>query len=218
MLMWLVTHIGAFAGPALLFLLLSLPMGVLAWWVLLHLERRYQQRGFSNVQLVVDSWWAIIVADHFVSLWRYGAVEAITVSGAAYAIYWITVRAGLRAGRLGVRAGGPTMLLLRVFGFQDRTEQLFDRVAERWRFEGPWPMIAGADLALRSVDFDGGARMCARRDRVALRLGHHDLQTRCTNWNNAADPDGRFRVSEFFCFDNTWRPTLRALVVARAWC
>jgi len=29
---------------------------------------------------------------------------------------------------------GPTMLL-RVFGFQKRSERLFDRVADRWRFE-----------------------------------------------------------------------------------
>ena len=26
------------------------------------------------------------------------------------------------------------------------------------------------------------------------------------------DPDGRFRIGEFFCFDNTWRPALRSLV------
>ena len=72
-------------------------------------------------------------------------------SDAAFAICWITVRVGLRAAGLGTRAGGPTMLLLRVFGFQKRTERLFDRVAERWRFEGPVAMIAGAELALRSV-------------------------------------------------------------------
>ena len=45
-------------------------------------------------------------------------------------------------------------MLLRGFGFQKRTERLFDRAAERWRFEGPVAMIAGPDLALRSVDLD----------------------------------------------------------------
>jgi hypothetical protein len=133
-----VTNIGTFTGPALLFLLLSVPVGLLAWWLLLHLERRYQKYGFSNVQLVVDAWWAIVVASHLVSQWSYGAATALFVSGAAFAIYWITVRVGLRAAGLGARAGGPTMLLLRVFGFQKRTERLFDRVAERWRFEGRW--------------------------------------------------------------------------------
>lgn len=214
-LIWLVTNIGAFAGPALLFLLLSLPVGLLAWWLLLRLERRYQQHAFSNMQLVVDSWWAIIVADNFVSIWRYGAATAIFVSAAAFAIYWITVRAGLRAGGLAARAAGPTMLLLRVFGFQDRTERLFDRVAERWRFEGPVAMIAGADLALRSVDVDEALAFVRGEIESRYVSGATDLASRLQELDAGADPDGRFRVGEFFCFDNTWRPALRSLV-ARA--
>ena len=215
MLMWLVTNIGAFAGPALLFLLLSLPIGLLAWWLLLHLERRYQQHAFSNMQLIVDSWWAIIVADHFVSLWNYGAATAIVVGAAAFAIYWITVRVGLRTSGLGARAGGPTMLLLRVFGFQDRTEKLFDRVAESWRFEGPVAMIAGADLALRSVDVDEALAFVRGDIESRYVSGATDLARRLQALDAGADPDGRFRVGEFFCFDNTWRPALRSLV-ARA--
>ncbi|MEO8185786.1 MAG: hypothetical protein ABI580_00280 [Burkholderiaceae bacterium] len=211
-LIWLVTNIGAFAGPALLFLLLSLPVGLLAWWLLLRLERRYQQHAFSNMQLVVDSWWALIVADNFVSLWRYGAATAIFVSATAFAIYWITVRVGLRASGLGARAGGPTMLLLRVFGFQDRTERLFDRVAERWRFEGPVAMIAGADLALRSVDVDEALAFVRGEIESRYVSGAANLASRLQALDAGVDPDGRFRVGEFFCFDNTWRPALRSLV------
>jgi hypothetical protein len=133
-LVWLVTNIGAFTGPALLFVLLSVPVGLLAWWLLLHLERRYQGYGFSNVQLVVDAWWAIIVASHFVSQWSDGAAMALFVSGAAFAIYWITVRVGLRAAGLGARSGGPMMLLLRVFGFQKRTAFRSGNGCCRFRF------------------------------------------------------------------------------------
>jgi hypothetical protein len=212
MLMWLVMNIGVFTGPALLFLLISLPVGLLAWWLLLHLERRYQEYGFSNVQLVVDAWWAIIVASHFVSLWTDGAATALFVSGAAFAIYWITVRVGLRAVGLSARAGGPTMLLLRVFGFQDRTERLFDRVAERWRFEGPVAMIAGADLALRSVDVDEALAFVRGEIESRYVSGATDLASRLQALDAGVDPDGRFRVGEFFCFDNTWRPALRSLV------
>ena len=111
MLMWLVMNSGIYrtgaAVPGV-----SLPVGLLAWWLLLHLERRYEKHGFSNVQLVVDAWWAIVVASHLVSQWSDGAATALWVSGAAFAIYWITVRAGLRAPGLGTRAGGPTMLFL----------------------------------------------------------------------------------------------------------
>ena len=215
MLMWLVMNVGLYTGPALLFLLLSLPVGLLAWWLLLHLERRYEKHGFSNVQLVVDAWWAIIVASHLVSHWTDGAAMALGVSGAAFAVYWITVRVGLRAAGLGARAAGPTMLLLRVFGFQDRTERLFDRVAERWRFEGPVAMIAGADLALRSVDVDEALAFVRGEIESRYVSGPADLSVRLQALDAAADPDGRFRVGEFFCFDNTWRPALRSLV-ARA--
>lgn len=215
MLMWLVMNVGLYTGPALLFLLLSLPVGLLAWWLLLHLERRYEKHGFSNVQLVVDAWWAIIVASHLVTQWSDGAATALSVSGAAFAIYWITVRVGLRASGLGARAGGPTMLLLRVFGFQDRTERLFDRVAERWRFEGPVAMIAGADLALRSVDVDEALAFVRGEIESRYVSGTGDLTRRLQELDAGVDPDGRFRVGEFFCFDNTWRPALRSLV-ARA--
>ena len=212
MLVWLVTNIGTYTGPALLFLLLSVPVGLLAWWLLLHLERRYQNYGFSNMQLVVDAWWAIVVASHLVSQWSDGAATALFVSGAAFAIYWITVRVGLRAAGLGARGGGPTMLLLRVFGFQKRTERLFDRVAERWRFEGPVAMIAGADLALRSVDVDEVLAFVRGEIESRYVSGATDLARRLQALDAGVDPDGRFRVGEFFCFDNTWRPALRSLV------
>lgn len=211
-LLWLVTNIGAFAGPAVLFLLLSLPVGVVGWWLLRLLERSYKQHSFSNTQLVVDAWWAVVVTTHFVSLWKYGAVAAIAVSAAAFAGYWVTVRVCLRASGLGARGGGPTMLLLRVFGFGARTERLFDRVAERWRFEGPVAMIAGADLALRSADIDEALAFVRGGIESNYVSGASDLARRLRALDARADPDGRFRVGEFFCFDNTWRPALRSLV------
>ena len=104
------------------------------------------------------------------------------------------------------------MLLLRVFGFQKRTEKLFDRVAERWRFEGPVAMIAGADLALRSVDVDEVLAFVRGEIESRYVSGATDLASRLQALDAGVDPDGRFRIGEFFCFDNTWRPALRALV------
>ena len=42
-------------------------------------------------------------------------------------------------------------------------------------------------------------------DAAKLEEGLRELES-------ASDPDGRYRVSEFFCYENTWRATLRALV------
>jgi hypothetical protein len=43
----------------------------------------------------------------------------------------------------------------------------------------------------------------AATDEIGSRLGRLDLRP---------DPDGRFRVNEVYCRDNTWRPTLEALL------
>ena len=221
-LTWLGTEPSFYVDWALLlllyslpFLLLSLPVGVVAWRLLLLVERRYRARGFSNMQLVVDAWWATIVLTYVPSLAGASQSTGIVTCVLAYAIYWVTVRAGLRMSRLYVRGSGPTMLLLRVFGFQKRTERLFDRVAERWRFEGPVAMIAGADLALRSVDVDEALAFVRGDIESNYVAGSADLDRRLQELDAGADPDGRFRAGEFFCFDNTWRPTLRSLV-ARA--
>ena len=108
----------------------------------------------------------------------------------------------------------PPTLLLRVFGYQSRTESLFDGVAQQWRFHGPVQLIAGVDLATRSVDpgdilafvsGDLASRYVAAPDDVPARLRQLDLQR---------DPDGRFRVNELYCHDDTWRPMLQALLDA----
>ena len=39
---------------------------------------RYDQRRFSDMQLIVDAWWGVVVALHLVTLWRYGAAVAVT--------------------------------------------------------------------------------------------------------------------------------------------
>ena len=106
------------------------------------------------------------------------------------------------------------LLLLRVFGYQARTESLFDRVAQAWRFRGPVQLIGGADLAMRTADpgdllalLNGrlGELYVASSAEVGDRLRRLDLRP---------DPDGRFRINEVYCHDNTWRPTLEALLDA----
>jgi len=70
-------------------------------------------------------------------------------------------------------------------------------------------MIAGADLALRSVDLDEARAFVRGEIESHYVCGPADLSVRLHALDAKADPDGRFRVGEFFCFDNTWRPALR---------
>lgn len=211
LLMWLVTNIGFIAGPGLMFLVLSVPVGLLAWWLLQRLQRRYETHRFSNVQLMVHAWWALIVAFQSLSIVSDPAA-VVGIAILSFAVFALVVRVGLGAAQLDRRQSGPTMLLLRVFGFQRRTEDLFDRMAERWRFEGPVAMIAGVDLALRSVDIDEALAYLQGSIESRYVAGPVDLEQRLRAMDVQADPDGRFRAEEFFCFDNTWKQTLTALV------
>jgi len=196
------------------FMILVLPVGWVAWRLLQYLAARYERKRFSDVQLVVDCWWLIVTADHIAThlSTTYG-LRGIAAGIGAFAAYRISVALVLLSLPNPNRdAPKKRLLLLRVFGYQARTETLFDRVAQQWRFHGPVQMIAGVDLAMRTADagdmlaFVGGRldeRYITTVDDVGRRLGGLDVER---------DPDGRFRVNEVYCRDDTWRSTLQALL------
>jgi hypothetical protein len=195
-----------------LFMLVALPVGWVAWQVLQRVADLFARKRFSDVQLVVDCWWvtaaaAVIATDLIIALGSAG----IAVGVAAFAMYRATVAGVLR--RVSPRRTRPArLLLLRVFGYQARTESLFDSIAQRWRFRGPVCLIAGVDLAARTADPGDMLALLNRRlaaqyiadaDQIAVRVGRLD---------EGLDPDGRFRVNKLFCHDDTWRPALLRLL------
>jgi hypothetical protein len=105
----------------------------------------------------------------------------------------------------------PALLLLRVFALGARSERLFDALGKRWLRIGNIDMIAGPDLATTAVepheflDFVGG-----RLSRQFVR-DEEDLARRYAARALGPDPDGRHRVNEFFCHDDTWRPAMLCL-------
>jgi hypothetical protein len=107
---------------------------------------------------------------------------------------------------------GPKLLLLRVFGFQRRTENLFDAVGQQWRLRGPVMMIAGADLAMRTIDPGDTVRFVGGRLMKLFIRDEQNLQERLFSQDVEPDPDGRFRLAKFFCYEDTWQPTLVALL------
>jgi hypothetical protein len=197
-----------------LFMVLALPVGWIAWRFLQFLAVRFERKRFSDVQLVVDCWWLIVTAEEIVRRLSTGyEPRAIAAGLAAFTVYRIGVALTL-AWLPGPHRDQPKtrLLLLRVFGYQARTETLFDRVAQQWRFHGPVQLIAGVDLAMRTVDpgdvlaFVGGnleGRYVATVDDVGARVSGLDM---------LRDPDGRFRVNEVYCRDDTWRAAVQALI------
>jgi hypothetical protein len=195
------------------FMLAALPVGLVCWRGLRWLGERYDAKAFSDVQLLVDSWWLIIIFAECASLASdFGWFALLGLS--AFVVYRAVVELGLRlwpVDRSPSRHG--RLLLLRVFGFQRRTERLFDEIGQRWRLAGSVKMIAGADLAMRTIDPGDFIAFAGGRIKQMFVQGTGDLVQRLQRLDETRDPDGRFRIAEFFCHDDTWRPTLAALVM-----
>ncbi|MGE5813824.1 MAG: hypothetical protein ACM36C_05000 [Acidobacteriota bacterium] len=195
-----------------LFMIVSLPVGWIAWRLLRWLAGAFERKRFSDVQLLIDCWWMVVAADMVATtlVLEYG-LAGVGIGIAAFVVYRAAVAVVLRA-RPAESSAPQHLLLLRVFGYEARTESLFDRVAQLWRFTGPVQLIAGVDLATRTVDpgdvlmFLNGrlaAKFVARESEVPQQLQRLD---------SARDPDGRHRVNELYCHDNTWRTALQSLL------
>lgn len=193
-----------------LFLLMSLPVGALAWMLLRMLAGRFERKRFSDVQLIVDCWWAIVAAEQAALLSNKLGLGAIGGAVAAFAAYRIIVALALRSRNRG--GFGKRLLLLRVFGYQSRTESLFDKLAQAWRFHGPVQLIAGVDLASRTADPGDILRLLSGGLDMQYVASVEDVGARMARLDYERDPDGRFRVNDVYCHNDTWRPAVQALL------
>jgi len=195
-----------------LFLIASLPVGWLAWRLLRWIANGFERKRFSDVQLIVDCWWMIVAAEQASLLSTTRGYIGVVAGLAAFAAYRVVVAVMLR------HAPGDRsprrLLLLRVFGYQQRTEKLFDRVAQAWRFEGPVQLIAGVDLASRTATPGAILRLLSGSLRQQYIANAADIQARIAQLDGVPDRDGRFRINNVYCHDDTWRGALTALLEA----
>lgn len=199
-------------GPNWWFMLVTVPVGYLCWRILALLNARYRRKSFSDVQLVADSFWLIVafmLSAEFAGEFGWKGIAGL----GGFVVYRLTAQLGLSISfRRSLAEPGMRLLVLRVFGFRGRSEKLFDSVAQRWRFRGGVVMIAGTDLAARTIDPDDTLAFLAGELQSRFVRGPEDLQNHLLQMDELSDPDGRFRVTEFFCYENTWSDTLAALL------
>ncbi len=196
-----------------LYMILALPAGWVAWRLLKALASAFERKRFSDIQLVVDCWWAIVAAETIAtSLVAPFGLAGMGIGLAAFAAYRMGVSATLRLTRNDSSVGARRLLLLRVFGHQSRTEWLFDRIAQRWRFLGPVQLFAGVDLAMRTADpGDMLAFVGGRLPDVHVTTAD-DLTARFQRLDMGRDPDGRFRVNDLICANQIWQDALHRLL------
>jgi hypothetical protein len=201
-------------SPAIwIFRLLGLTTGVLvALPAARGLARLYRAKRTSDQMLFIDTWWSLLAVFQTTALAMHrGPDQFIALAGLG--AYLLTSR-GLMIGLRTDRPPAARLLLLRVFGQDRRTERLFDELTFRWRPFGTVDLIAGRDLALRNIDPSEFYEFLTGKLAREFVQGEADLEERLARRDDRQDPDGRFRVNEFFCHLNTWKPTLDRLVAS----
>ena len=202
-------HLGA--------LILALPVGLVAWWRLKALARAYDAKRFSDAQLLAHSWWLMFVAVYAVEQvaghpGSAALVGIVVVAAAAYLLFPLLLSHTLAWARRGHDAPPPRMLLvLRVFGDSARTGALFERIAARWQRFGPVTTIAAPDAAA-TVDPGDLLRFATGRIGDGFVTSGDELMRRLATLDVEPDRDGRYRISEFCCRDDTWQATVVALI------
>jgi hypothetical protein len=186
--------------------------------LLRRLGRFYADKRASDQSLTLDSYWLLIIGwvtfaavlAEFESGLRYGPFLLLS-----FVVYKLLLWAGLRFVGRGAREGrNVRLLLLRTFGSRRRSERLLDELEKHWRYVGSIQLVAGADLAASNLELHEFLDFLGGRLGDRFIKGRADLARQVAALDLRPDPDGRFRVNEFFCYDDTWRDTL--VTLARA--
>ncbi|MBE0625484.1 MAG: hypothetical protein IH606_11785 [Burkholderiales bacterium] len=181
------------------------------WPLLRLLGKRYEQKKFSEQSIMLDALWLLFGVVQSIGFAFEGAAWILT-GPVAFIGYKLVSSLGLRWTTKAPTDNAPkTLLLLRVFALAKRSEQLFDKLRKHWQYAGSISMIAGPDLVTTTIEPHEFL------DFVSGRLGRQfvsdgqDLERRVKAIDPAPDPDGRYRINEFFCHNDTWQITMERL-------
>ena len=186
----------------------------LGWIFLRWLGRQYERRRFSAETLTIDAIFLSLTWMHL-AVFETANWPTKFVPLAAFAAYMIASRTGFRIARRSVAPPEPTrtLLLLRVFSLGARSEKLFDALSKRWLRIGAIRMISGPDLAKRAVQPHEFLAFLSGRLSDRFVRDDKDLERRVARLDPNPDPDGRYRITEFYCRTDNWRGTVARLAL-----
>jgi hypothetical protein len=213
---WLVRHMkGIFGGSTtIVLMIISFTLSaVVAWFGLQWIARRYHRKQLSDQTFLFDALWLSVSL--CVSLYLMGTTGQFRylLGLLPFALYKITIGYGLK--RLAAHAEPlpkARLLFLRAFGAPSRSERLFDLLAAHWRYAGSIQLISATDVARGRFEPDEFLDFLSGRLANAYIRTGTDLDRRLTGLDLRPDPDGRYRVNEFFCRDDTWQQTVTRLM------
>jgi hypothetical protein len=211
--------------------LLSLAGAITAGWLARNAVRSwiglaYAHKVFSDAQFQVFCWMTTLAgvvvcvgtaaraglfndteAERAVTLLDPVNLWLLAATAAALLAYWL-----ITFHRLQPLWSNKRLLVLRVFSRGRRGERLLDELEYRWRFIGPIVLIGGKDVAERTIDPSKAADFLRGRLQDIFVPTRHELERRVVAMDESPDPDGRYRVNEFYCFDDLWREAVHRLL------
>jgi len=182
------------------------------------MAHRYQAKRWNDQMLLLDTWWLLL------TFWESALLSNMAEQKGwppilgflgllAFAAYRVVVDYSRRSVYCQQQDQPDiSMLLLRVFGERQRTTRLLDEVSLRWRFLGNIELIAAPDLATLLLEPHELLAFVGGRMKTNFVQGQEDLARRLAELDREPDPDGRYRVHEFFGFENTWLLAVQRLI------
>ena len=191
-----------------------LAFGGLGWPLLLVLGQRYERRKFSDQSIVLDATWLVFAIVQSVGL-VFQSPYWILTGAVAFGGYKLTTIVLFRRQRTDKLRNSPkALLLLRVFALGKQSERLFDRLRTHWQYAGNTLLIAGPDLVTTTAEPDEFLQFVGGRLSREFVADSQDLERRLGLVSRRPDPDGRYRVNEFFCRADTWQMTMERLAAS----
>lgn len=183
---------------------------VAGWALARWIGRAYQRRRLSDQSLLLDALWLLFAS--FYTMWlALGGLRWTATAPVAFLVYTLVLVAWRRASPV-TSSAAVGLTFLRVFALGRRSEALFEALASSWRHVGRVQLITGPDVALTTV------QPHQFLDYLSGKLTRHfvrdaeTLEARLAERERDRDPDGRFRISNFFCHADTWEAALLRLV------
>ncbi len=210
--------------PALVYLYVGVPFDPFVWWLLggaaaavaavptfgWVMATLYEHKWVSDETLLVLQWWFVLAITQSLLLGTQGAAGALL----GMAPFVVMVGFLLLSGAL-LRPSTTTpvrLLLLRTFGARRRSSRLLRDLTMHWRWVGSVELITGPDLASEVLEpHELIEFLRGRLSRLFVRT-EADLDRRVHDLDLRPDRDGRYRVNDLLCHDDTWRQAVQALV------
>ena len=188
----------------------ALGLALLGWLFLRGVGRLYRWHVITDQSVIIDSLWFLFALTSAIDFTFFGLSWFLVPFG-AFAIYKIVAIAGFALAGERSSDVDPKLLLLRVFSLGKRSARLFNAFGKRWRHAGSIRLIAGPDLATSTVEPHEFLDFLSGKLSRRFIAGPEMLDERLVETKQRRDFDGRYRVDDFFCHDDTWQMVLKRL-------